>query len=149
MDFAFPSSVCKRFMTAGIYRKLYDGKLRPRGRVYSMNTGVSLMLTYLYPQTSTLEDAIHILADSSNPDPPLILPNGSGEDQTYLKTCREALVGCDYPGKLEELAGKVDSLLCGYETRQRMVERRDPSLMLKSIVTAVKSVSNHIQKVYV
>lgn len=97
------------------------------------------MLAYLYPQTTTLENAVETLMDSPSP----LLPRGnSGENQTYLDTCRLTLVGCDYPGKFEKFAGKVDSLLCGYETRQRTVERRNPSLMLKSIMTSVKSVSS-------
>lgn len=95
------------------------------------------MLTYLYPHISTLEDAVQKLTTAAPPSV-FILPNV--DPSSYLATCRRALVACDHIGQLEKSAG-VHGSLCGYETRQRKVERKDPSLVLKAVVNAVKNVS--------
>lgn len=96
------------------------------------------MLGHLYPQISTLESAVQIL---TGPDrhSPFVFP--TEDAQTYLITCRETLVACNRVGQLEAVAGRRGALFCGYETRRRVVERKNPSLMLKSVVTAVKNVS--------
>lgn len=98
-----------------------------------MEGAVPLMLTYLYPHTSTLESAVQRLTTASCP---FIFPT---DPPFYHDTCSKTLVACDSTGQLEELACVCGSLR-GCETRQRTVERNNSSLMLKSILKAVKNV---------
>lgn len=103
---------------------------------FNMDTGVSLMLTHLYPRVSTLEDAVKELTMAA----PSSQSFCSSKDASTYLTCRRALVACDDVRQLERFAG-VHGSLHSYETRQRKVERKNPFLVLKAVVDAVKNVS--------
>ena len=94
-----------------------------------------LILAHLYPHTSSLEGAVQILAAASCP---VVLP---ADPPTYKATCCMTVVAYQRPRQLEEWAGLAGGSLRGCETRQRKAERKSPSLMLKSILLAVKNVS--------
>lgn len=94
-------------------------------------SSVLLILTYLYPQVTSLTCALRILSGQ----PSAVL---SSDARSYQDTCTRTLVACDRKGRLEDFSG-----LCrGRETRQKLPGRNSSTAVLESVLIAVKKVSS-------